>query len=140
MPKEQWLQKCQVHSVGTGYPSLSTICTHFTDKHGSMTLGHAHSIHWSQSNGNFLLPFSASSCESPCLHPLGGFDLTLAFRRLSAQTLVVKVCFLQFTLDLDKGRSLTSIFSIELCHLVPRLCLVGTLLVILWVFTINFAT
>ena len=63
--------------MGTGCPSLPTIGTHFTDTHCSLTLCHSHSTHWSQSNGSFLLPFSASNCEIPCLHPLGGLYLPI---------------------------------------------------------------
>ena len=78
LPRAQWLRKCQVHSVGNGYPSLPTICTHFTDTHCSMTLCHTHSIHWSQSKGSVCPPFSASNCDIPCHDSLRGLYLPIS--------------------------------------------------------------
>ena len=78
LPRAQWLQECQVHSVGNGYPSLPTICTHFTDTHCSMTLCYTHSIHWSQSKGSSCSPFSASNCDIPCHDSLRGLYLPIS--------------------------------------------------------------
>ena len=78
LPRAQWLQECQVHSVGNGYPSLPTICTHSTDTHCSMTLCHTHSIHWSQSKGSVCPPFSASICDIPCHDSLRGLYLPIS--------------------------------------------------------------
>ena len=78
LPRAQWLRECQVHSVGNGYPSLPTICTHFTDTHCSMTLCYTHSIHWSQSKGSSCSPFSASNCDIPCHDSLRGLYLPIS--------------------------------------------------------------
>ena len=78
LPRAQWLRECQVHSVGNGYPSLPTICTHFTDTHCSITLCHTHSIHWSQSKGSVCPPFSASNCDIPCHDSLRGLYLPIS--------------------------------------------------------------
>ena len=76
--KAKSLQECHVLSLGTGCPSLPTICTHFTDTHCSMTLCHTHSIHWSQSKGSVCPPFSASNCDIPCHDSLRGLYLPIS--------------------------------------------------------------